>query len=277
MINFSRSTSTRVLENPDIERLAPSVFAENAWHETSERYKFIPTIQVINSLRDNGFNVVSDGQSRTRIEGKENFTKHIIRLRHKDFFSPLNVGDEIPEIVLVNSHDKTSAYKFMLGIFRLVCSNGLIVASETIESLSVRHSGKNDLLNDVIDISAKITNEAPKVLEQISRFKQIELNQQEQIALATSANELLETTLEVKPERLLTYRRYADQGNKENGNNNLWKTSNIIQENLIRGGVLAKNKEGYSRRTRAVKCIQNNVGINKAIWRLTEEMAKLKS
>src|ERR1039457_5289168 len=147
--------STIVLEDQDIRRTASSVFADQAWQETSPSYRFLPTISVVNALRDSGYNVVKATQSACRIEGKGEFTKHMLRLRHSSHMNPLNIGDEVPEIVLVNSHDRTSAFKLMLGIFRLVCSNGMVVASEKIESLSVRHTGSDNLLNQIIDVTGE--------------------------------------------------------------------------------------------------------------------------
>lgn len=269
------STSNRLsqyLDDNAIRRYAPSVFAERPWHETSDEYRFLPTIKVINALRDNGYNVFKAMQSRTRIEGKGEFTKHILRLRHNDYMSPDNVGDEIPELVLINSHDRSSAYRLMLGIFRLVCSNGMIVASAKIEDLSVRHiGGGRNMLKDVIDVSCDVIAEAPKVLNQINKFKAIELSNDEQKAFASASLELLDTSIDLKPETLLTVRRSADRGNS------LWTTSNIIQENLVKGGIRGTNTKGRYMRTRSIKCVQKDVNINKALWKLTEELAKIKS
>lgn len=279
-------TQTRIIDDVNMLRLAPSVFATRAYSETSSNYRFLPTISVINALRDGGYNVVMAGQSRSRlvikddagntIESKREFTKHIVRLRHNSVLNPVNVGDEVPEIVLVNSHDRTSSYKLMLGIFRLVCSNGMIVASETIESLNIRHSGTGDLLNQVIDVSARVINEAPKVMEQIHRFKEIALTPDEQKAFAIGAAEILPTSMELPPERLLLTRRYDDKPAAD-GTSSLWKTSNVIQENLIRGGLRATNASGRTMRTRSIKSVQANININKALWKLTEELAKLKA
>ncbi|MBV8275090.1 MAG: DUF932 domain-containing protein, partial [Verrucomicrobia bacterium] len=33
-----------------------------------------------------------------------------------------------PEVVLVNSHDKSSAYQLHCGLFRLVCTNGMVIS-----------------------------------------------------------------------------------------------------------------------------------------------------
>lgn len=266
---------TIVLEDYDIRKTASSVFADQAWAENSQNYRFLPTISVINALRDSGYNVVKATQSRCRIEGKGDFTKHMIRLRHSTNMNTLNIGDEVPEIVLVNSHDRTSAFKLMLGIFRLVCSNGMVVASQKIESLSVRHTGSDNLLNEVIDVTAEIVNEAPKAIEQINRFKGILLTPDEQIAFAAGAKELLTSSIDVKPERLLNVRRYDDYGNPD-GSRNIWKTFNVIQENMIRGGVRGLNAKNRLMRTREVKSVQADININKALWRLTEELHRLK-
>lgn len=267
---------TIVLEDQDILRTAASVFADQAWQETSPSYRFLPTITVVNALRDSGYNVVKATQSRCRIEGKGEFTKHMLRLRHSTYMNPLNVGDEVPEIVLINSHDRSSAFKFMLGIFRLVCSNGMVVASQRIESLSVRHMGSNNLLSEVIDVTAEIIKEAPKVIEQINRFKSIPLTPDEQLAFAHGARELMPTAINIEPARLLRVRRYGDNGNTD-GSRDVWKTFNIVQENIIRGGIRGLNANNRLMRTREVRSVQGDININRALWTLTEQLAKIKA
>lgn len=266
---------TIVLNDQDIRLHAPSIFANQPWAETSGNYRFLPTISVVNALRDSGYNVVKATQSNCRIEGKGDFTKHMIRLRHHDHLNPLNIGDEVPEVVLVNSHDRSSSFKFMLGIFRLVCSNGMVVASQKIESLSVRHSGSNNLINEIIDVTSKVINEAPKAIEQINRFKSIPLTPAEQEAFAAGARELLTSSINVEPKHLLSVRRYADYGN-DDGSRDIWKTFNIVQENIIRGGVRGVNSKNRMMRTREIKSVQGDININKALWKLTEELAKIK-
>ena len=225
-----------VLDDATIRRMAPSVFATEPYQTVSSKYRFLPTIEVVNAFRDSGYNVVSATQSRSRIIGKGDFTKHMLRLRHKDYMQVANVGDEVPELVLVNSHDRSSIYNLMLGIYRLACSNGMMVASGKIDSLSVRHSGSKDLLQEVIDVSAEVIKEAPKALRQINRFKNIPLSPAEQLAFATGARELMGSNIDVEPIKLLGFRRYADKPATD-GTATLWQTTNVVQENLIRGGV----------------------------------------
>src|SRR4051794_12094622 len=117
------------LSHDQIRRVAPSVFAETPWSNMSDRYGFVPTVAVLGMLAGEGFYPVRAAQSKTRIEGKSDFTKHMIRFRHLDYLKPSQVGQELPELVLTNSHDGTSGYQLAAGIFRLVCSNGMVVQS----------------------------------------------------------------------------------------------------------------------------------------------------
>lgn len=280
IINREPRTTAAICTDDQIRRYAPSVFAARPYSETSSDYRFLPTIEVINALRAYGYNVTKAMQSRSRmvlrnqegqvIESKRDFTKHMIRLRHNEYMSHFNVGDEVPEIVLVNSHDRSSGFKLMLGFFRLVCSNGMVVASSTIDSLNVRHIGSKDLLNEVLNVSTQVIAQAPKALEQINRFKAVELSDLHRFGFAQRAAALHSSSLEIKPERLLQVRRSHDRGS------DLWKTLNVVQENLIRGGIWGHSKSGEMRHSREVKSIDTNISLNKSLWGIAEEMAQLR-
>jgi hypothetical protein len=264
------------LSNEEIQRFAPSAFAGQPYHAMSDRYAFVPTSQVIDGMRSAGFVPVMASQSSSRIAGKENFTKHMLRFRSVN--SQLtNVGDSDLETVLINSHDGTSRYVLMLGVFRLVCSNGLIVSESLVAGVKVRHVG--EIVRDVINASLELIDHAPKIQQTINTWKTITLTTDEQRVFAQSAHMLRfpeqESTLAqaIKPETLLKARRSDDNGA------DLWSTFNRVQENAIQGGMCGLVRNGYrlSRRTaRSVTGIDQNVNLNKALWRLAEEMATLK-
>jgi hypothetical protein len=79
----------------------------------------------------------------------------------------------------------------------------------------------------------------------------------------------------VRANKLLTLKR------SEDAKPTLWNTFNTVQENLIKGGQkdFGKRKADGSRmpRTRAVKGIDGNIGLNKALWHLAEQMKALKA
>src|SRR4051794_40928591 len=200
---MNTTAPARTLDDDQLRRSAPSIFAASPWGGMSGRYKMVPTIEVVGMLRDKGFLPVRAEQSRTRIEGKGDFTRHMIRFRHADFLFPLAVGAEIPELVLLNSHDGTSAYKFRAGIFRLICSNGMVVQSSDHGSISVRHSGGPDFRDRVIDATFRIMDDAPRTLAKIEQWKRIDLTPPQRDAFATAALELRESRA-VTPAQLLT-------------------------------------------------------------------------
>lgn len=99
----------RPLTNDELQRIVPSAFSEEKHDSRSERYTYIPTIVILDRLRDEGFQPYYATQSRTRDQDKRDFTKHMLRLRRHDQIN----GKEVPEIILLNSHDGSSSYKMI--------------------------------------------------------------------------------------------------------------------------------------------------------------------
>jgi hypothetical protein len=268
---YSAKNGLTALTNDDIRERAPSVFADSAWGKMSDRYKFVPTIEVVEWLREEGFFPVRALQSRSRIEGKSEFTKHMVRFRRSDDIAKTveRIGEEFPEITLVNSHDGTSSYQLYPSIFRAVCLNGLIVHSQDLDGISVRHKGGNDFHHEIIDASYRIVSETPQVMSQIAEFKQIELSPPQRTAMATAALELQSSDV-LKPIDVLRTRRTSDDAGT------LWTTFNAIQENMVKGGIRTRNpNNGRRSTTKGINSVTGDVTTNRALWRLAEEMAKL--
>jgi hypothetical protein len=274
--NFTTGAAIRrntPLSLDDIRCAAPSAFATEAYHDRSNRYAYIPTSAVIEGMMSNGFMPFQASQSRTKIEDKREHTKHMIRFRAPN--ASLVVGDSFPEIVLINSHDGSSAYKLMAGIFRLVCSNGLVVADSMIESIHVRHSG--NIIAEVSRGTVELVENMPKCIDAIERWKGIQLDRAQQTAYAEAAHHVRfadsdgHVNTPIRPEQLLGSRRYDDKGQ------DLWSTFNRVQENVIKGGISAR-ANGAARRTgmREVKGIDQDVKLNRALWMLAEKMAEIR-
>ncbi|MCU0790694.1 MAG: DUF945 domain-containing protein [Nitratireductor sp.] len=255
----------RPLTDDQIIRAAPSVFADSAHESRSRRYTYIPTIEVVNGLRREGFEPFMACQARTRVEGKEAFTKHLLRFRHQGQIN----GDEANEIILVNSHDGTSSYQMLAGCFRFVCHNGLI-CGETHEDFRVRHSG--DVVGNVIEGAFRVLDEFERVDASKVNMKRIDLRPEHQQAFAQAALQLRydpDEAAPIEPRQLNEARRFDDRGA------DLWRTFNRVQENLLRGGLSGRNANGRRTTTREVKGVSENVRLNRALWTLAEEMARL--
>jgi hypothetical protein len=204
-----------------------------------------------------------------RLDSRRGFQKHIIRFQRADQIG--QATEYRPEVCLVNSHDRSSAYQLHAGIFRLICGNGLIIADTTFEHISLRHVGFNP--DQVIEAGFRVLENVPQLTENVESFRARRLTPSEQKAFAESALLLKYDELEKAPisgEKLLESRRYDDEGS------DLWKTFNRVQENLLRGGMKewSRRKENGKRhpRTRAVAGIDENVRLNKALWHLAEAL-----
>jgi hypothetical protein len=281
---YNKQTFTHRNQTPltieEIARRAPSALATRPYDGMSAKYSHIPTLGMVEAMIAARFLPFSAVQSRTRVPGKGAFTKHMLRFRHEDVSQSLAVGDVIPEVVLINSHDGTSAYKLIAGLYRLICSNGLMVSDGEIDSISVAHKG--DVSKNVVEGSYKLIGDTQKSLATVQRWTQLQLTAGEQAAFAESAHRLRfadadgKVTTPITPAQLLAPRRRDDAGS------DLWRTFNRVQENAISGGLSAMQRDANGRRvrrvsTRPINGIDQDVRLNRALWELASKIAELKA
>lgn len=263
-------TNQSGLSDDQLRGVAPSIFADRPWHTASEKYAFIPTSAVVARLRQEGFVPIKAQQSLTRIPGKGDFTKHMLRFRRVGLPGVLSVGDTIPEIVIINSHDMTSSYEVSAGLWRLVCLNGMTVQDSQFGSIRTRHTG--DIVGEVIDATYKIVDDFPALMDRVQTYKALPMPEPMQRAYAESAAMLRWDEAEarpIEPEQLLHVRRSEDR------DPNLWLTYQRVQENLVKGGLRGRNRSNGRMSTRAINSVTEDVKLNKALWHLTESMARM--
>ena len=275
----ARFDTCRALTETEMRRVAPSIFAVTAHESRSERFQPIPTIEILRGLMREGFMPVGAKQSRSRIEGKADFTKHLIRLRRIDDGKVYNVGDTVCETLLKNANDGTSAYELMAGLFRVRSLKFLFTQTGTIDAIKVRHSG--DVQHKVIEGTYRVLGEAERTLAAPQDWSMLRLDRDERDILADAAHVLRfgdsegETTTPIKAEQLLIPRRHNDRAD------DLWTVWNVVQENAIKGGLRGVGRDDLGRprrvKSRAVNGIDQDIKLNKALWLLGERMAALKS
>jgi hypothetical protein len=257
------------LTDDQIRRVAPSIFAGEVHDSRSTRYSYIPTIDVLHGLRREGFQPFMVAQTRVRCFDRREFTKHMLRLRRPDQIT----GKEANEIVLLNSHDGTSSYQLLAGMFRFVCQNGMVCGDIT-SDLRVPHKG--NVVDRVIEGVYTVLDGFDRAIEQREGMKDVVLARDEQNAFATAALALRydpqddESTAPIEAAQLLRPRRFEDR------TDDLWTTFNRVQENMMRGGLRGRSATGRRIITREVTGIDQGVKLNRALWVLAEEMRKLR-
>lgn len=256
------------LADSQIRAVAPSIFAETPHDSRSQRYSYIPTVAVLAELRREGFEPFMVCQTRVRHEDRRDFTKHMLRLRHA---SQIN-GAEANEIVLLNSHDGTSSYQMLAGMFRFVCQNGL-VCGETFADVRVPHKG--NVTDQVIEGAYEVLQGFERVERSRDGMQAITLEDGEAEVFARSALMLKYDdsgrTVPITESQVLRPRRFDDNGS------DLWSIFNRVQENLVKGGLASRTANGRQRQTRPVQGIDQNVRLNRALWLLAEGLRQLKA
>ncbi|MFU3228985.1 DUF932 domain-containing protein [Pseudomonas aeruginosa] len=257
------------LSDDQIHRVAPSIFAEAPHESRSQRYAYIPTATVLTELRKEGFQPFMVTQTRTRHEDRRDYTKHMIRLRHA---SQINARGEANEIILLNSHDGTSSYQMLAGMFRFVCSNGL-VCGDTVADVRVPHKG--DVAGQVIEGAYQVLHGFDRALESRESMQVITLDEGEAEVFARAALSLKyddpDKPAPITESQILMPRRFDDR------RPDLWSVFNRTQENLTKGGLHGRSANGRRQQTRPVQGIDSDIRLNRALWLLADGLRQLKA
>jgi hypothetical protein len=251
----------------ELKAVAPSVFSQTHREGLSARYKHISTWDVMKGLEQVGFYPVKAIETRKRSEREH--ARHMVRFRKEGEYGQ---GGMVPEIVLINSHDGLSTYQIKAGIYRVICTNGLIVGDTLLEH-KIKHQG--NIVDKVISSSNYIIEVMPQVLEKAKSWESKMLTQKQKEIFGGTALRLKWDTKQLEDsnithEAVLKTRREMDKSD------DLWTTFNVIQENLIRGGIPYYNHVDNTRNTtREIRSVTENNRLNTQLWNLAEHMATL--
>ena len=264
MTNFKATALT----DETLRHQAPSIFASGPMNGVSQRYAFVPTARIVTGLREHDWVPVAVEEQRIRNEARRGFQKHLIRFRRAEQMETLDEWNV--ELVLLNSHDTGCAYQIHAGIYRRICSNGLVLSQDSFQAIHFRHAGLSE--DEVVQASFCLLDYVPRVGQLVERFRARVLEARESLALAAHALVLRYPSVAeapIDPETLLKARRPADEGT------DLWRTLNRIQENLIHGGVsdFHRDRRVKLRSVRALRGIDSKVSLNKGLWGVAERLA----
>lgn len=251
----------RPLTHDELMQHTPSVFGEEKHASRSERYAYIPTITLLESLQREGFQPFFACQTGVRDQSRREHTKHMLRLRRAGQIT----GQQVPEIILLNSHDGSSSYQMLPGLFRSVCCNGLVCGTSLGE---VRVPHKGNVVEKVIEGAYEVLGVFDRVEEKRDAMQSLLLPPPAQQALAKAAltYRFGEEHQPVTESQVLSARRWQDE------QNDLWSVFNRLQENLSKGGLSGRSAQGKRSRTRAVNGIDGDIKLNRALWVMAEEL-----
>ena len=240
-----------------LQEVAPSVFATSPSPKMSNKYTFVPTIEVVENFDREGWKVYSAKQV-----GKGNYAQHELRLRNGEL---PQVGDSLIEAVIRNSHNGISSFSVSSGLHRLVCSNGLTVPTSVADAISVRHM--NFDLGMVREITDQFAERLPVIQRSVGKMESTFLSEGQLVDFVNKSAMIRwekGSIPKFKLEDFLRPERDGDVGNS------VWKTFNVIQEKFVRGGMKYNSKKGRVVSMRELKNFYNINKVNTGLWELAE-------
>jgi hypothetical protein len=269
----------QALSDSDIKVVCPVAFKETMSDKEianlglSKHYSFVPTSSVINDLRSMGWEVVDAKQVKARKKSTRGYQKHMVTFEHPDY--RVEGAEEFPQLLLTNSHDGGNAFQLSAGIFRLVCSNGLVIKAEDYGSARLVHKGYS------FEAVQKLVNEFAETIDgtlsKITEMKKVELTKEQQIEFAKQAALLRFTAKSYNENNIADVVDIDDLLNverKEDAGNGLWEVFNRVQESLVNGKYnYAMNgkvnaADAKTRKARPIKNFKQSIDVNKKLSEL---------
>jgi len=262
------------LTKEQIREQAPLVFSNAPTNpNVTSRYLFVNTETIIDDLDKLGWYPVEVAQRKARKPEGTIFSKHMVAFQNPDIKITSQDGDDAyPRILLTNSHDGMQAFKFSVGIFRLVCSNGLVVADEQFSDFKIKHKGYS--FEELRNVVRQAVADLPNKVQVMNDMKNRTLTQEEKNKLALDAmliragikpnsDKAKEFEYDVETiEDILDPKREADKGD------DLWRVFNVIQEKITQGEFHAALKGAKVRKVRKIKSFEKDIKVNKELFKL---------
>jgi len=262
------------LNDEQIKEVCPVAFSESASSEVSKHYTHIPTNQVIDDMRKLGWGVIEAKQVAARKTATAGFQKHMMVFRHPDLMVEGKDGDNVwPQIIMTNSHDGKNSFSFQAGMYRFVCSNGLVIADQEFGKMRIRHMGYDfDTLRETIN---EMVEKLPLTVESMNKFKNTELSEPQKYDLARKA---LATRLKVQKDQKVdqVYKidldAFLKPVRKEDSGNDLWSVFNLVQEKVVEGDF--EYISGVKlRKARKIKNFKQDLDVNQKLFAVAKEFA----
>jgi len=271
---FSNDMNSEFMTREQIQEACPVAFAETPSSEVSKHYTHIPTDRVIDDMEKLGWGVIDAKQVSARKKATKGFQKHMLVFRHPDLMVEGKDGDDVwPQIIMTNSHDGKNSFTFQAGMYRFVCSNGLVIADQEFGKMKIRHMGYDfEALRETI---GEMVEKLPLTVESMNKFKGTELTQPQKYDLARRA---IATRFKLQKDQKVdqVYKIDLDEVlrpvRKEDAGDDLWSVFNLVQEKVVEGDF--EYISGVKmRKARKIKNFKQDLDVNQKLFEIAKEFA----
>lgn len=282
MLRFENNKLDNFLSKEQIKSMCPMAFKTTPTNpNVSNRYVHANTEVVIDDLAKLGWYPVEAKQCRTKRNSSGVRSYHAIVFQNPDV-KVVNKGedgtetiDSFPRLILTNSHDGFNSFKFMVGLFRLVCSNGLIVSTENFVNTSIKH------INYTFEALRKIVVESlenvPTIIMTMNKMKNRQLTEDEQKELAYEVVKIRKNIDDNVDNKRIgvdepTLLDILKPLRPDDCGADLWTIFNVCQEKMMRGGYYSTNKTNKRMKQRSITSIKKDLDFNQRLWKKAESI-----
>jgi hypothetical protein len=269
------SVGYKIQSREDLENRIPAAFATHPHPDRTDRYTFVSTVALLDLFEKLGWLPYSAKQ-----HGQNQYGRHIIRLSNPGFGNLPLKGDVVnPHILLDNSHDGYTPASLHLGLFRLVCTNGLVIAIPGMSThLKFRHIGIDPA--EVMQTLAEASEQYRKIGYHIGEMQDRVLSKDEKEAFAIKAIALRESNRFINPDGTINLKSITQSMNPQaliapvrpqDEASDLWTTFNLIQERTVKGLYERKSAKGKKSSPREITNAARSLDFNRKLWTIAEE------
>jgi len=258
----------------EIQQYSPAAFATSKSSNVSEKYSFVPTYELLDA-----FSKLNWNPTHTRQVGRKLHARHIIRLENPDLgYMDLKSDKVKPHVILDNSHNGTSPAQMHMGLFRLVCTNGLVVAMPGMfTSVKLRHMGID--MEELKQLLEVVANQYNVLGTHIGDMQQRDMNKDEKEEFSIRAIAARDSHIFVKEDGTIDVKKVISLTNPlqliepirgEDRKDDLWSVFNIVQERLVKGEFEKKSTSGRKSKPRVMTNAIRHTNFNRDLWTIAE-------
>ena len=257
----------------EIREKCPYAFAEGPTNPgVSGKYIHANTETVMDDMMKLGWYPVEAKQCRAKKGSKGIRSFHIVAFQNENvkILNPNGETEAYVRIILQNSHDGYNSFKFMMGCYRLICSNGLVVADAEFASFSIRHISYT--FEELRGVVANVIDSVPEMVNKMNVMNQITITDEQKRQMAIETYKIRKGVTEEDQVKVddATITDLLTPVRSEDSTETLWGVFNILQEKMIKGGFSATGKNGKARKQRPIKSIKKDAEYNQRLWAVAE-------
>lgn len=270
MLHFDDKELCRFMTKEEMHEKAPYIFATKPTRGTvSERYTLASTETVIDDMAKLGWGVTECKQQRAdkRNSGR---SFHMVAMQNPNVYIENENGgvEGYVRIILQNSHDGFHSFKFMVGIYRCICSNGLVIATQQFQNVSIRHINYD--FEELRRIVALAVDASRGTVEVMNKMQETVLTDKQKEDFAVKAVAIRKGIKEGDKMPKLSQEELKDilePVRSEDEGNDLWSVYNVLQEKVMKGDFhFGKTKLGKKRKARPITGAAKDIEVNQKLF-----------